>query len=69
MEACEKALEFCPMLGYIDGSPTQLGVRAQEDGYRSGWRDAMERALKAGQDAGLENFIPVSWVNKELEDV
>ena len=48
MEACEKALEFCPMLGYIDGSPTQLGVRAQEDGYRSGWRDAMERALKAG---------------------
>ena len=36
-------------------------------GNRVGWRAALERALKAGRDAGLEYHISVSWIKKELE--
>lgn len=42
MKECEKALVNYPMLGYTNGSDTQFVIRAQEDGFRSGWRAALE---------------------------
>ena len=42
MKECEKALGFCPMLGYTSGSHIQLAISAQEHGFRSGWRAALE---------------------------
>lgn len=50
MKACEEWLKLCPMLGYTDGSDTQLVIRAQEDGFRAGWQAAL-RGLRENEDA------------------
>lgn len=65
MKECEEALVNCPVLGYTDGSSVQLVIRAQEDGFRAGWRAALEYIRGDGvADAGELYYN----IEQELED-
>ena len=53
----------------IETEPRYIPSISHHEMFEMGWRGALERALKAGREEGLEHFVSVRWIEQELENL